>query len=325
MNPKDIASRAAEVLENAKYDPKKLALLHTGAALLFSLIMTVFNFIISKNMDATVGLAQMGTRAILGTIQTVLSLVGNLALPFWEVGFLYAALRNVRTRDAGPKDLTEGFRRLGAVARLYLLFTALALLLLFLCMELSSILISFTPYWRRIMEDAQALMESASATGQATLETGDMLTLLPAMTPMFLLFGVLLLALGIPVFYHFRLAFFALMDDATGARDALRCSARATKGHKLKLFKLDLHFWWYYAAQLFLVAVAYGDMILPAMGVQLPFSADVLFFLTYGIHIVLQLLLAWQFSSRVQTCYAVFYDKRKKDTATPEAPQLPEN
>lgn len=324
MDPKNISHAAAEALKKAAYDPKKLALLHTGAAMLLSFAISLINFLITKSMDATTGLAQMGSRAVLGTVQSVLSMAGTFALPFWEVGFLYAVLRNLRFSDARPADLTEGFRRFGAVARLYILIFAIAMLLFYLCMQVATILISLTPFWETMLQDAKALMDNAAAAGQTALSPNDMLALLPSMLPVLVVIGILLIVIGIPIFYRFRLAFFALMDDATGARDALRRSGRVTRGSKRKLFKLDLHFWWYYAALLVTAVIAYGDVLLPALGVTLPLSADALFFLTYGIYLVLQTLLAWQFAAHVQTAYAVFYEEGKKAAAQQTPPQLPE-
>ena len=330
MEPKNISSATAEALRRSAYDPKKLALLHTGATMLFSLLVTALNFLLSQNMDAATGLAQMGNRAILGTIQSVLSLAGTLLLPFWQVGFLYAILKNLRTADGQPADLPEGFRRWGKIARLYILIFGITTLLIFLCAQLASVLISFTPFWATMMADAQAILESAATSGQTTLTAEEMSALLPAMIPTIVIMLLLLAAIGIPLFYRFRLAFFAIMDDAPGARAALKCSGQLTRGYKRKLLRLDLHFWWYYLALVLFSAIAYGDVILPYMGVNLPVSADTLFFITYVIYIVLQTLFSWQFAAHVQSCYAMFYDKRKEDFPKEEAarlqdlPQLPD-
>ncbi|MBR4864532.1 MAG: DUF975 family protein [Oscillospiraceae bacterium] len=330
MEPKKISSATAEALRRSAYDPKKLALLHTGAAMLFSLLITALNFLLSQNMDAATGLAQMGSRAILGTVQSILSLAGTLLLPFWQVSFLYVCLKNLRTADGQPADLLEGFRRWAKVARLYVLIIGISFLLVFLCAQLASVLISFTPFWRSMMTDAQAILEKAASSGQTALTAEEMTALLPAVLPTIILTVLLLAVIGIPLFYRFRLAFFAVMDDAPGARAALKYSGQLTRGYKKKLFLLDLHFWWYYAAMALFGLIAYGDVILPYLGVDLPVSADTLFFITYIIYILLQTLFSWQFAAHVQTCYAMFYDKRKESFPKEEAarqqdlPQLPE-
>ena len=330
MEPKNISSAAAAALERSDYDPKKLALLHTGLSLLLSLLVTLLSYFLNRSMDAATGLAQMGNRAVLGTVQSVLSFASTLLLPFWQVGFLYAILKNLRTANSQPADLLEGFRRWGKLARLYILLFGIVFLVVFLCSQLASVLISFTPFWTNMMVDAQALLENAANAGQTALTPEDLTALLPALLPTILITLLLLAVIGIPLFYRFRLAFFALMDDATGARAALKRSGQLTRGYKRKLFRLDLHFWWYYAAMVLFSVIAYGDVILPYLGIHLPVSADALFFITYGIYILLQVVFAWQFAAQVQTCYAVFYDKRKEAFPQEEAarlhdlPQLPD-
>ena len=328
MEPKNIISAAEDALHRSAYDPKKLALLHTGAAMLFSLLVTLINYLLNQSMDAATGLAQMGSRAALGTVQSVLSMASTLLLPFWQVGFFYAILKNLRTADGQGADLLEGFRRAGKVARLYILLFFIAFLLVFLCAQLASILISFTPFWASMMTDAQSLLENAAAAGQTSLSPEELTALLPAIVPTIVIMLLLLAVIGIPLFYRFRLVFFALMDDAPGARAALKRSGQLMRGYKRKLFRLDLQFWWYYAAMVLFSVIAYGDVILPYLGVNLPLSADALFFVTYGIYILLQTLLSWQYASQVQTCYAVFYDRRKEalsqQETAPQTPQLPD-
>lgn len=316
-----LRNAAADSLAQASYDPKKLAAVHTGAAALVSLILTVLNYLLSQSIDNTGGLANMGSRAVLGTVQSVLSLAGMLALPFWEVGFLAAALRMARTRDARPSHLLEGFRRWGAVARLYVLQFSLFMLAALACSQVASILFSFSPFMDSAIKSLQKVMEQATAAGQTSLGIGDLLTAAPALIPMYVMFGILFALVAIPLFYRLRMAQFAVMDDAPGARKALAVSSRLMRGKRLQLFRLDLRFWWYYGAQLLIAAIAYVDVILPKLGITLPISADTVYFASYGIHLALQLLLAWQFGSLVHTTYAHCYDHLKQTAPVPPEPK----
>lgn len=325
MNPKTLKATAADVLSHAAYDPRKLAAVHTGAALLFSLILSVLNFLLTRSIDSAAGLSQLGNRAILSTAQTVLSFTGSLLLPFWEVGFIAAALRNVRNGDAAPGDLFTGFRRAGSVARLYLLQFALYLAIAFVSVQLATTVFSLTPFWQDTMMELEGVIENAIAAGQTTLSDADMAAILPKLLPIYAIAGVLMLCATVPVFYLLRMAFYALLDDTPGAFAAMKKSFLIMRKNCITLFRLDLHFWWFYAAQLLIAAVAYLDLILPALGVQLPVSQDALFFITYGVHLVLQLLLALRFASLVQTSYAVCYDRwktaalpKQKDVSLPE-------
>lgn len=310
---------AADSLAHAAYDPKKLAVMHTGAALLVSLVLTILNYVINRGIAGTGGIANLGNRAILSTVQSVLSLAGNLALPFWEIGFLYAALRLARRQSAQPAGLLEGFRRAAPVARLYLLQFALYMAVAFLCLQLSSILFSFTPFFDTTMTSMQQILDQAVNAGATAIDEALMTQLLPYLVPIYVLFFVLFAVVAIPLVYRFRMAQFAIMDDAPGARKAMGASARMMQGNRLSLFKLDLHFWWYYAAQLIISGIAYLDLLLPALGITLPLPEEVVLFGSYGLYLVLQLALAYSCASYVQTTYAHCYCALK--AAVPPPPQ----
>ncbi len=316
---------AADSLAKASYDPKKLAALHTGCALLVSLVLTILSFALNRGIDSTAGIANLGNRAILSTAQSVLTLAGNLALPFWEIGFLFAALSWAQGRSAGPRDLLEGFRRMGAVTRLYLLQLGLYMGVAFLCLQGASVIFSLTPFYETSMESVQTVVDAAIEQGATTLDAVIIEQLLPAIIPIYVIFLVLFAVVAIPLFYRFRMAQFSIMDDAPGARKAMAASARMMRGNAFSLFRLDLRFWWYFAAQLLIAGVAWLDALLPAIGVHLPVSEDVLFFAVYGLHLVLQLALAWSFAARVQTTYAHCYVAMKAAVPPPPQPPMPKN
>ena len=121
------------------------------------------------------------------------------------------------------------------------------------------------------------------------------------------------------------MAQFAIMDDAPGARKAMHASAQMMRGNRFSLFKLDLHFWWYYAAQVLIAALAYLDVVPAALGLTLPVSQDVVFFVGFGLQMVLQLALAWGFAAHVQTSYAHCYEALKAAVPPPQPQPVPEN
>ena len=73
------------------------------------------------------------------------------------------------------------------------------------------------------------------------------------------------------------------------------------------MFRLDLSFWWYYLAQTAIAVLYYGDVLLPALGVSLPISAEAASFVFYAVGLLVQLALLYLFSNRVETTYARFY------------------
>lgn len=325
MDMRSMKGVAAKSLAVASYDPKKLAAIHTGAALLVSLVLTVLNYLLTRRIDTTAGLSQLGTRAVLSTAQSLLTIAGSLALPFWEIGFLYAALGMARQTHTGPKSLAEGFRRMGPVLRLFLLQGIMYLIVAIACVQVAAIVFSFTPFMENMLQAMRPILEQA-ATEQFVMDEATMKALLPAITPLYVILGILFIAVSIPLFYRFRMSQFAIMDDAPGALAAMKASGRMMRGNRFSLFKLDLSFWWFYALRILITVIAYGDVILPALGVTLPVSADTLFFVCYGIHLLLQLALAWKYASYVYTTYAHCYDTlRNAESPAPKPQPVPRN
>ena len=78
-----------------------------------------------------------------------------------------------------------------------------------------------------------------------------------------------------------------------GAFAALRKSRRLMRGNCISLLQLDLSFWWFYVLEVLLTVVCYADMLLPMVGIQLPFSSTVAFFLFYLLNLGGQVALYW--------------------------------
>ena len=125
---------------------------------------------------------------------------------------------------------------------------------------------------------------------------------------MFADFGILCLAILIPVSYRLRLADFRIMDEPRcRARVSLRESVRLMHRNCMSLFRLDLSFWWYFLAELLAAFLCYGDMVLPLLGISLPMHEDLAFFLFYVLGLAAQVTLLYCVGNRVQTTYALFY------------------
>lgn len=325
MDIRSIKTNAANSLAAASYDPKKLAVLHAGAALLLTLVMTVLNYFLSRSIDNTAGLSGIGTRTVLETVTSLLSIASAFVLPFWEIGFLYAAMGMARRENVSPMTLTEGFRRIGPVLRLQLLQLLLYIGVAMACMYAATFVFFFTSLSNSMMETLQALLDSGVTAEELMASDAMFEQLLPTMIPVYVVFGVLFAVVAIPLFYRFRMASYAVMDTQTpGALAAMRDSSRMMRGSRLALAKLDLSFWWYYAAQLVITAVAYGDLLLPALGITLPFGSDAAMFIFFVVQLVLQLVLAYSCGSYVQTAYAHCYDLLKNKKPASPKPIPPE-
>lgn len=89
---------------------------------------------------------------------------------------------------------------------------------------------------------------------------------------------------------------------------ALRESRKMMRRNGMKLFKMDLSFWWYHALTLLASVICYGDALLAAVGIQLPFNATVAFFLFYGLYLVVLFAIQYFLRNRVECAYAMAYE-----------------
>lgn len=311
--------RAADALHAAAYPPRKLVLLHTGAALLVSLLLTVIHYFLSEGIGTTGGLEGIGTRTLLSSAQTLLQMAATVALPFWEMGLLFCTLCFARREDCAPRDLTRGFRRFAPLLRLTVLEFLLYGTLIFVSIQLVSFLFAMTPFALPVMERMSQMMQSDAFTQNGTIPPEFLEQMLPYMIPVYICALILFFAAAIPLFYRFRFSRFVIMDDRQNrALLALRMSSQLTKGHCRELFRLDLSYWWYYGLQLLVGLAAYADLALPALGISL--SEEVAFFGTLLLHLVLSLALAWYCKAQVDTTYACFY----RQLLPPQKPELPQ-
>lgn len=309
-NHRALKSAAAEKLGQASYDPRKLALLHTGISVAAALLVALLDYYLGSQIETAGGLSGMGMRSVLGTVRTTLRYALNLALPFWQMGFVYASLKLARGERADFQTLPEGFRRFGAVLRLRLTEGFLYLVVGFVCMYVSSIVFSVSPFALPLAELMGPLMNTGDiAAMQQMLTELPFEELLRIMAPLFVIFGVLFLAAAAFLYYRFRMASLIVMDrPKTPALLALVASRRMTRRRRWALFKLDLSFWWFYLLAALAGIVCYGDVLLNILGVALPFSKDAAFFIFYLLGALVQLAVYWYGYSYVQTTYATAYE-----------------
>ena len=116
--------------------------------------------------------------------------------------------------------------------------------------------------------------------------------------------GAVFAVVAIPLSYRLRLSAYYMLDGS-GARQSLLQSARSMKGNCLALLRLDLGFWWYYAAQALLTVIGYGDLLLPHLGIQM--NTTVAYFLFYVLSLAAQLGLFWWKQNSVSVTYAHAY------------------
>ena len=286
-------------LQSATYCPKKLAFLHAGVTAGVTLLFSIITHLLTGTMDTAVGLSGLDTRTTLSFIRTLLLFACTVALPFWDLGYTRAAVRYAKGETPTPWDLLTGFRRIFPALRTMLLRAVAVGILLFLSLQAATMLFMLSPFRFSLTEKAEALM---AAETQLTPELFQQI--LPYFVPVYLLWLVVALVLFVPLFYKYRLADFALMDTAAGAFDAFKISARQTNKRRLQLFKLDLHFWWYYVLGLLTVVISYLDVLLPSVGIAL--NEEIFYWLFFILGQLATLTLHTFCTPKVQTAYALF-------------------
>ena len=305
LEPSALRSAAGGSLERADR-PGRVILIHTGAILLLSLLLTVADYLLNKQISTTGGLSGMGLRSILATVQSMLRLTQAVIIPFWQIGYTCYTLKVAQQQSAGTSDLFEGFRRFGAVLRLKALLAGIVIVLAIASTYASSFLFALTPWAAPMMQKMQTLL----ATNPDEQMLWDaMVTMAQEMTvPIMIIFSLCFLTGGIFLFFRFRLAELWLMDHPQrGALAALFNSHKLMKGSWKALLRVDLSFWWFYLLELLLTALCFGDVVLGFMGIEMTTDAFGSYILFFGLYLCGQMMLYWWKRNEVAVTYAHAY------------------
>lgn len=291
-------------------DPKKLITVFLLITTFFSAFLTATNYWLGLQIDGTSGLSQLGTRAIFSTAQSVLPLIQSFVLMCLELGYLHAMLRISRGQYADHTDLKVGFQRFLPIFRMTLLMGLLYLAIGFATFYLSMQIFTFTPWFDALYTVLMPVVESATVLNSSlVLDDLTLAQATEAMIPMLVIYGVLYGILALILSYKFRMANYALLDQPqAGAIAAMRASSKMMRRNGVKLLKVDLSFWWYYALTLLCTLICYGDMLLPLLGITLPFNGTIAYFLFYGVYLAAVFAVNYFFRNRVEAAYIMAYD-----------------
>lgn len=310
-------------------DTRTLAAIHAGVTVAAGLAATLLQFVLTEGIGNTSGLSGMGTRSILETIQTVLQWANMVLLPFWNLGFLYAALQWARGNTPRKEDLLTGFHRAGPCLGLLLNRAVLTTLVLIISINISSFIYMMTPASAPIAQmaaeagsDMDALMQTLTQlTEKQTLE------LFYAMIPMLVIWLVLSAVILVPLLYRFRLAEYAILNHpGVRALPAMIISASLLRRRCWQLFKLDLRLWWYYGLKMLCVGICYAELLLGALGISLPIGGEAVFFVTYLLYLIALFCVETGFRPQVETAYASAYEALMEMGPAPRKNQtIPKN
>ena len=305
----DIRLQARANIAEAAYNPRKLMLLHTGLILLVSLLAAAVQYLLGREIDNAGGISGLGMKSLLSTAQSVLQIAQLVLIPVWEMGLLYAALQLARGRSAYPADLAAGFRRFFATLRLHLVKSGIFMIIGFISFYIGTAAFFATPFALPITQQLQPLLsDEALLQNPAALQALLTPVIEANIVPLAIFIGVVFVAISLPFYYRYRMAAYYLLDETEkGAVAALRASRKLMRFLCMDLFKLDLKFWLYYLLDLLITAVCYGDMLLPLLGIQLPFNGDAAYFIFLVAYAILQLVLYCWKRTEVEVTYAGAY------------------
>lgn len=308
LHPQTLKSNARLRLDAARPDPRRMVLIHIGVILLLNLLASGLNLYLEHHIGSTGGLSGLGTRSILQSLQTFLQYAILIFSPFWQAGFVFVSLRWADGNPCKTTDLLSGFSRAGTLLAYQLLLLLVYFVSGMACGYIAGMVFLLTPFSEPLTELLMPAFTAGEAVDMNALLSLDNAALMEAYLPMLVIYLLILLPVIALIAYHLRLTTYFIMDESRpGAFAAMLASLRAMRGNRLKLLKLDLSFWWFYLLEAIAVAVCYLDVLLPVLGIALPFDPTVFYFVTLILYCVLELLLSLWLKAQVDTTYALAY------------------
>ena len=316
-----IHQSAAHALDRAP-QARQIIMVYAAVICGLSLLSTVVSVLLSNRISGAGGLGNIGLRSVLSTGQSVLPLINFIVTSCLTIGYHTAILSFTRGYDASPRTLANSFRYFGPILRTVLFQVVIYGGTMVAAIYISSSIFMATPYSEAFIQVMTPYLESMTVLSDGlVIDDALMATALTAMKPMMWILAAVSLVLMLPLYYRMRMVNFALADDpAKGAFHAVFKSRFLMRRNGFALFRLDLTLWWFYAAQLVISLVCYGDMLLPMLGISFPWSETFSYYLFYGLFLALQLALYYFGMNRVYAVYAVAYDALMEDLPQPNLP-----
>lgn len=313
-NRRELKNFAAERLENAR-SVSKIVLIYAAASLGLSALVTVVSYVLGLQVENLGGLSNMGKKNFLSTLQSMLPFASNLVSMCLELGLLAVMLRVARGQYVSEQTLRLGFDRFWVLLRCNLIRLLIFAGALFVSVYLGIMIYMITPLSNSAVALLEPYLSSASIlSGTLVLEDGVYAQFAMAVWPAYLICGILFAVVAVPMLYSYRMANYILIDKpGMGAMAALRSSKQMMRHNRVSLFRLDVSFWWYYLVLGLAQVLLYGDLLLPALGVNLPGSQDVWYFVFYAAYLLALLGVYYFLRSRVEVTYALAYDSVKPE------------
>lgn len=313
-NIRELKTFASERLSNAR-DVKRIILIYAGLSLGLTALVTVINYALGLQIDQLGGLRNFSTRKILSTIQSVLPIAQTMVSLCLNVGLLAAMLRVARGQYVSPNTLRLGFDRFWVLMRCTVIQCLLCCAVVMVGVYLGILIFMISPLSNDAVELlAPYLSEISILDSGIALDDAAYAQFSQMIWPAYLICGAAICILGAPILYSYRMVNYVIIDKpGMGAMAALRESKKMMRGKRLQLLKLDVSLWWYYLALAAASVICYGDVILPMLGVTLPWSEGVSYFVFYALYLLVTFGIYYTMVSKVETTYALAYDAVKPE------------
>ena len=311
-NLRQIREFAPERLE-ASPSQRQIVLIYAGLALGLTALVTVLNQLLGMQIDNYGGLSNLGKKTMLSSIQSMLPFAQSVLSMCLDVGYVAAMLRIARGMYSSPQTLRLGFDRFWVLLRCSIFKGLILTGVTFVSFYVGILIYLATPFSEPATELLMPIMEQMSMLDSSfVIDDTTYAQLMQAMVPCFAISGIMMLILGGPIFYSFRMANYVIIDKpGMGALMVLRESKKMMRRNRLQLLKLDISLWWYYLATAAATVVCYGDVLLPLLGVELPVSDTVAFFVFYVLYLAASFAILFFLRNRVEVTYALAYDAVK--------------
>lgn len=289
---------------------KRIVAIYAGLTLGMSTLVTLVGLLLDLQISQAAGLSGMGLRTVLSSVQSLLPILSALVTLCLEVGYQASMLRVARGQYVSPQTLRLGFDRFWVLLRCTVLEGLILFGITFGGIYLATMIFMFTPFSSRVVELVAPVLENVTLLSpEVVLDDALYAQLMEAMIPAFLICIAVVGLLAIPILFRFRMVRYVIIDrPGMGAMAALRESRKMMKGNCLRLLKLDVSLWWYYAAGILATLLCYGDMLLPMVGVRLPWSDTVSYYLFFAVYLAAQFAVYYFLRNPAETSYAIAYD-----------------
>jgi len=303
--------------ERLKQSPsqQRIVLIYAGLALGLTALVTVLSHVLSLQIDNYGGLSNLSKRSMLSSLQSMLPFAQSVLNMCLNLGYVAAMLRISRGMYTSSQTLRLGFDRFWLLMRCSIFQGMIMAAVMFACLYFGIMIYMMSPFSDAAVEIVAPLMSQVSMLDASiVIDDATYSALMGAMVPAFVICGVLMLVLGGPVFYNYRMVNYVIIDKpGIGALMALQESKKMMRGNRFALLKLDISLWWYYLATAAAMVVCYGDVLLPMLGVELPVSETAAFFGFYALYLLASFAVHYFLRNRAEVAYALAYDAVKPE------------